>query len=461
MTGHVFNRRDYWPILGNASGAVRFGRSIMPLGGAADAFEKCYIFVMFFVLNALPFILGTQPMVLNSLKDIESIQGDPNKQILLLVLYAIGVFLLFWRVGLRRALLLGSPLLLLTTICFASMAWTAVPGVVFRRVIALLGVTTVGVYAGTRLGLPEMRRMILRVSGLVLVASLVVLILDPSLGLDPGGRMRGVFADKNALGSLAALSIVMVTATQAEHPDGHLVERIVIGIVSIVCLLLSQSASPLPSLAIAMIVLLLARVPSARRTTAFGFIATAAVLLVAGAIVLDFSDGSPAALFGRDATLSGRTVIWSFSWQSYLRHPWLGYGYGAFWTSTSPAAQFWSYYHMNVPNAHNGYLQLLVDVGPLGLGLFLAALVVFIARGLELLIQLRQPYLVWVAGFTAYFLCLNLAESRLWSQNDFMTALFVCVLVQVNLLSKRHAISARAPRDWDALRLRSSPVVPP
>lgn len=455
MTSDSLNEGNYWPVLGNVPGAAGFGRSLMPVGGAPGVFEKSYIFVVLFVLNALPFLLGTQPMVLNSLKDIESIQGDPNKQLLLLVLYAIGVFLLFWRVGLRRALLIGVPLLLLTTICIASVAWTAVPDVVFRRVIALLGTTTVGVYAGTRLGLAEMRRMILHVSGLVLVASLVVLFLDPSLGLDPGGRMRGVFADKNALGSLAALSIVVAIAAQADHPGGHLVERIVIGVMSIACLLLSRSASPLPSLAIAMIVLLLARVPSARRTAAFGLIAIAAVLLVAGAIGLVSSGGSPAALFGRDATLSGRTVIWSFTWQSYLRHPWLGYGYGAFWTSSSPAAQFWSYYHMNVPNAHNGYLQLLVDAGPLALGLFLAALFVFIARGSKLLIQYRQPYLVWVAGFTAYFLCLNLAESRLWAQNDFMTALFVCMVVHVNSLSKIRSVLTRASPARDAQPLRS------
>lgn len=462
MTGPAFSERKYWVIPGNASGAVQFRRSIIRAGAAPDVFEKSYIFVMLFVLNALPFLLGSQPTVLNSLKDIESIQGDPNKQILLLALYTIGLFLLFWRVGLRRALLFGGPLLLLTAVCFASGTWTAVPGVVFRRVIALLGTTTLGIYAGARFGLAEMTHIILRVFGLVLLASLIVMILDPSLGLDPAGRMRGVFADKNALGSLAALSIVFVIAAKAERPAGHSVERIVIAVISLVCLLLSRSASPLPSLATAMVVLLLARVPSAPRSTAFGLIAIAVVMLTAGAIALAFSHGSPAVLFGRDATLSGRTVIWSFSWQSYLQHPWLGYGYGAFWTSSSPAARFWSYYNMNVPNAHNGYLQLLVDVGPLGLGLFLTALFVFIARGLRLLIQFRQPYLVWVAGFTAYFLCLNFAESRLWAQNDFMTAIFVCMVVQVNSLSKIHSNSARAGLAPEISRSRSPfPAVKP
>jgi O-antigen ligase len=435
----------------------------MAVVSAPGLVEKSYLVLILFVLNALPFLLGTQPAVLNSLKNIESLQGDPNKQILLLVLYAVGAILLFWRVGLKRAFQLGAPLLLLIVICFASIAWAAVPGVVFRRVIALLGTIAVGVYAGTRFDLQEMTSIALHVIGLVLLASLLLAIIDPSLGFDPEGRMRGLFADKNAFGNMAALGIVALAAThtEARHMGTkHFVERIAVAVVSILCLQLSQSASPLPSLAMAIVVLLLARVPSSPRNVAFGFIAAAAIILIVGAIALAFNGGSPAALFGRDPTLSGRTLIWHFSWRSYLEHPWLGYGYGAFWTSYSPAAQFWSFYNMNVPNAHNGYLQLLVDVGPLGLALFLVTLFLFIGRGLKLLIEIRQPYLVWVAAFTSYFLCLNLVESRLWAQNDFMTAMFVAMVVQVNGLSRISSVSSRAMLAWDSLHLHSSPPLP-
>ena len=35
-------------------------------------------------------------------------------------------------------------------------------------------------------------------------------------------------------------------------------------------------------------------------------------------------------LFGKDATLTGRTVIWRYAWRAIQEHPWAGYGPGGF-----------------------------------------------------------------------------------------------------------------------------------
>jgi hypothetical protein len=100
--------KTYLPGLRKSVGAGPWNMAVVSAPGLV---EKSYLVLILFVLNALPFLLGTQPAVLNSLKNIESLQGDPNKQILLLVLYAVGAILLFWRVGLKRAFQLGAPLL--------------------------------------------------------------------------------------------------------------------------------------------------------------------------------------------------------------------------------------------------------------------------------------------------------------------------------------------------------------
>ena len=40
-------------------------------------------------------------------------------------------------------------------------------------------------------------------------------------------------------------------------------------------------------------------------------------------------------LFGRDASLTGRTTIWKVLLISVTKRPWLGFGYQAFWAGTT------------------------------------------------------------------------------------------------------------------------------
>ena len=63
---------------------------------------------------------------------------------------------------------------------------------------------------------------------------------------------------------------------------------------------------------------------------------------------------------GRDETLTGRTEIWAKYLPIALKRPILGHGIGGFW-STSTAEE------MTVKEAHNGYLEIIMDLGFLGL----------------------------------------------------------------------------------------------
>jgi O-antigen ligase len=79
-----------------------------------------------------------------------------------------------------------------------------------------------------------------------------------------------------------------------------------------------------------------------------------------------------APILGRDATLSGRTAIWHQVLDCIALRPWLGYGYGAFWRGMrGPSLQISAAVHFMVVHAHNGFLEIALELGVAGLALFL------------------------------------------------------------------------------------------
>jgi O-antigen ligase len=71
---------------------------------------------------------------------------------------------------------------------------------------------------------------------------------------------------------------------------------------------------------------------------------------------------------GRDATFSGRTTIWHIL-PSFVRNPWLGAGYESF-LSGPRLAQLKAIIDKTFQEAHNGYLEVWLNLGWIGVLLF-------------------------------------------------------------------------------------------
>lgn len=75
---------------------------------------------------------------------------------------------------------------------------------------------------------------------------------------------------------------------------------------------------------------------------------------------------------GRDLTLSGRTIIWGIALEAISNKFFLGYGIEGFWHPDSKFAQVnFNIMGHFVPNSHNGYFEILLDLGIVGLILYL------------------------------------------------------------------------------------------
>jgi O-antigen ligase len=94
-------------------------------------------------------------------------------------------------------------------------------------------------------------------------------------------------------------------------------------------------------------------------------------------------DPSVSGLVGRSDTLTGRTALWAAVTHAVGQRPLAGYGYG-FWAGNSSAKfDIWRTVHDPAPHAHSEWLDLLLQVGFIGLALMAICWLVAICRAIR------------------------------------------------------------------------------
>lgn len=103
------------------------------------------------------------------------------------------------------------------------------------------------------------------------------------------------------------------------------------------------------------------------------FTSVGLILLVFVGIIWQSWNGVLSAL-GRDATLTGRTRIWSWGIRAWEQRPILGWGFNGYLNS-SESATMKSSLNYNAPHFHQAYVQTAVDLGAVGLLVLVAVLI--------------------------------------------------------------------------------------
>jgi O-antigen ligase len=149
---------------------------------------------------------------------------------------------------------------------------------------------------------------------------------------------------------------------------------------------------------------------------------TAIMAIVIGfGIVVPISGGAPVAgvtsTLGRDDTLTGRTEIWASLLPAVERQPILGYGFSSFWTSKNRQEH-------DIGEAHNGYLDVLLELGFIGMLLFAMYLLTFCRKAKR---ELTDDF-EWASLCICFlFIALvhNMAESSINSLANQLTAVIL------------------------------------
>lgn len=136
---------------------------------------------------------------------------------------------------------------------------------------------------------------------------------------------------------------------------------------------------------------------------------------------------------GRDQTLTGRTFLWEELIK--MASPFLGAGFGAFWTSDNISI-LWRSFDWGPESAHNGFLDVYLDLGFVGI----VFLIGFIAQAYRnLMNRLMIDYSYGVFQVILFFMSIiyNFTESSLLRPSSLLW--IALLLITVNIRSLKEA----------------------
>jgi exopolysaccharide production protein ExoQ len=316
--------------------------------------------------------------------------GSPVDRAFFLVLLIAGLCVLFHR-GQRTLKVLNAnwPILAFYGFCLVSVIWSDYTAVSFKRWSkAIADVAMVVIIVTDGQPIAALRRVFSRVGFLLIPLSLLYIKYFPELGrqYDPwtGSQFNtGVTLNKNMLGSITYLlllgvgwKLIALLQTDKSAPDRkrHLIAQGVLLAMGIYLLSITNSSTSSMCFAIGITLLLFTSLSYVKRhpTAVHAFVCTLLLGFI-GAIALSGSGGVAHAL-GRDSTFSGRTDIWA-DVIPLAKNPLVGAGFESFWLSP--------YVHQKLAilmpglplnEAHNGYIEIYLELGFVGLALLLLVL---------------------------------------------------------------------------------------
>jgi O-antigen ligase len=137
-------------------------------------------------------------------------------------------------------------------------------------------------------------------------------------------------------------------------------------------------------------------------------------------------------LLGKDATLTGRTKIWSAILRQINERPWSGFGYAAIWDETDqwgPLAWITKDAGFRAHHAHNSWLEQWLAIGVPGLAAWAGFYLQTLVGNVVALYRDRGAYLA-LPFFVVYSL-MTLTESIAVVYNDMRWVIFVALAVKL------------------------------
>jgi exopolysaccharide production protein ExoQ len=420
---------------------------------------------MFFIASRLPSQwLGGQ--VGNAAQALE--EGNPLDRTIFLVLIMVASVVLMSR-SFKWGYFFAHNRFLIAFIIFGllSVAWSDFPFVAFKRWFRDLGNYLMVLVVLSDPSQEAVRTFLRRLFYLVIPLSVLLIRYYPQIGRHYSfwtgiPEYVGAATSKNTLGFLCMMSGIFFTwDTVTRWSDGkswrarQLPVNVAFMAMTFWLLNVSDSATSRICLIIGCLIVVTARCRWSQRHPAFLKTLIPACFLLYLIVAFGFGlNGVLASKIGRDSTFTGRTVIWQ-AVLSTNTNPMVGTGYQSFWLGPR-LNQVWRLAGP-VNEAHNGYLEVYLDLGAVGL-LLLCGLLISSYRAIY-----RNPepfstqgslslalwtitlfYNMTEAAFTAAFMCLT----------------FLLVTVAVSSTAAVPDVPSEEPKFQSAILRGRRPLIP-
>ena len=399
---------------------------------------------VFAVVSLLLFSHGFYSVILRNTTgegDIDS----PQLRLIFIGIYFITTLLLLFR-SQRTVVFLNSHTWLLFLIGMAvfSISWSAIPAIAFRKVIALIGATLFGVYLGSSYSFEHQLRIYGWTFGIALFFSFFFALALPQYGVMNTdaivGAWQGIFPHKNGLGESMFAGFLSFYFLATISPKNRLFFQICC-LLSITIIYFGQSATALMSvLFIFLTAEGLKRLSlQSKQSVLLILLCLIFVSLFMFLFLINFN--TFLSVNDKDVTLSGRTVLWDTLWDFIRQKPWLGYGYGSFFSGEAREANLlWQVHDWKPVHSHNGYIQLLVNVGFIGLLVFIFGFVGCLFNSLWRYLLTKDLKMLWIFSFLMYNVFLNFTEV------SFFTGSNIWIISLASIYSMKITTKSKTPR---------------
>jgi len=363
--------------------------------------------------------------------ETEALQGSPEGVLYLALLVAGIVLLVRNRFDFRGFIAANPVLVLVYVLILASVLWSVVPFITLKRFIKTAGVLVMVVVFLQDAGPGKVVRFLSLFAGGYLVWSLVYILFFPSLGIGFSAlgerELIGIAHTKNSLAQVALAGCLVFGYSVFLDGRRTLLSLFFLG-GCLACIIVADSMTCLflGLLSILGFLVYRATLNSRMEFRSLTLLLTIALAALSALFLLShFGEGALSRLlsgFNRDITLTGRVDLWE-DVLAIANETWLlGKGYGAFWYEGMENA-LWDIYVWQPNQAHQGFLDIYIQLGVIGLGLAL----VWVVRVLGRLVgsSLQDRFEAFRLLFLVILLIHNLVESSLFRLNHLNWFLFL------------------------------------
>ena len=383
--------------------------------------------------------------------------GSPEKGLYsaLLLLFVYAAVLVLLRVNFKQILIniiilfQQNYLSLYIGLLIMSALWSADSWLSFKAAISLTLISVFAVHFAKNYSWQELFKLIRWNQIFIAIFSAFLAVFVPSEGLMDKG-WAGAVGHPIDLGNIMALTASLWLLNGSQNPK-YRWRSLLFAALSIAMMQLANSAGAfVVFLALAVIVF----IPPIFRKLNFlqaNFLFTLIVSMFGlASIWLVGNLNDTVSLLDKDLTLTGRVPLWNLLIEKNVQERlWLGYGYSGFWQpwqgTDNPAATILRLIGDWAVHAHNGFLDIILNVGLVGFLLFALCFIKNIGQAIKLILSSRSPEAVLPLVTLTYILVSNLSQTSIIAPSYVW---FLLVLTTVRL---------QLDRRWEKMKKRSLP----
>ena len=330
-------------------------------------------------------------------------------------------------------------------ITLASPLWSEMPFFTFEHTMPLFRVTVFGIYFATRFSMKEQLQLLAWAFGIAAILSLLVCIVIPYYGvvgvglivsqeeIVHTGSWRGIYIHKTFLGSIMSIgSLIFFFCGIGKYKYLWLIWPSFL--LTIFLLLRSTTTAALGILLIIMMIIPCCRLLRINFSLYLSLFLGLFLLAATASTAIASNADSIFNSIGKEPTISGRTLVWPLLLDKIWKRPWLGYGYETFWEGgwQGEPADIWRGLMggFEPPHAHNGFLELWLDIGLIGLAVFTVSFATVLWRSLVWLQKNKSIEGIAPIILLIQIILLNLTESYLM-RSDIYWLLYVTITLSM------------------------------